>query len=95
MPKTCRVKVRTKRSNTTENSTNIDNPLPVDKSNLSGSSVNTSVSERKIKTIEISSPIYSSNIRGSRIIDMEIISSVINMLLCPSCKMGNMKLTEV
>ena len=58
--------------------------------------VNTSVSERKVQQIEPPSPFTPvSCITGNRIIDMDILSSIISQLLCPSCKAGAMKLSEV
>ena len=78
--------------NTAENSVNIIDP-PADPNTTM--SVNSSVSERKIESIETSTPSSSSRITGNRVIDMEILSSVISMLLCPSCKLGSMKLSEV
>ena len=56
-------------------------------------------SERKVKMISTSTPSKSSTgekiVSGNKIIDMEILSSVINMLICPSCRQGNMTLNEV
>ena len=132
MPKSCRVKARTKTPykrkgfcgykgqkdidvnsdvtsansdvnsassdvNTAEDSDSDSDPPVVDPNNTctSNSSVNKTVSERKIEPIEASTPSSSSSVTGNRIIDMEILSSFISMLLCPSCKLGNMKLTEV
>ena len=34
-------------------------------------------------------------VSGNRIIDMEVLSAVMNVLICPSCRQGNMTLNEV
>ena len=56
-------------------------------------------SERKVKMKSTSAPSKNSTgekiVSGNRIIDMEILSSVMNMLICPSCRQGNMTLNEV
>ena len=56
-------------------------------------------SERKVEMITTSTLSKSSTgekiVSGNKIIDMEILSSVINMLICPSCRQGNMTLNEV
>ena len=56
-------------------------------------------SERKVKMISTSTPSKNSTgekiVSGNRIINMEILSSVINMLICPSCRQDNIILNEV
>ena len=56
-------------------------------------------SERKVEMISTSAPSKNSTgekiVSGNRIIDMEILSSVMNMLICPSCRQGNTTLNEV
>ena len=59
-------------------------------------------SERKVEMISTSMLSTTSKnstgekiVSGNRIIDMEILSSVINILICPSCRRGNMTLNEV
>ena len=56
-------------------------------------------SERKVEMISTSAPSKNSTgekiVSGNRIIDMEVLSAVMNMLICPSCRQGNMTLNEV
>ena len=59
----------------------------------------TAASKRKVETISNSTPSKNSTgekiVSGNRVIDMEILSSVINMLICPSYRQGNITLNEV
>ena len=50
---------------------------------------------KKVEPIEVSTPNCPDHITGNRIIDMEILSSIVNMLACPSCKAVNMKVSEM
>ena len=47
-------------------------------------------SERKVEMISTSTPSRNSTgekiVYGNKIVDMEILSSMINMLICPSCR---------
>ena len=56
-------------------------------------------SERKVEMISTSTPSKNSTgekiVSGNWIIDMEMLSLVINMLICPSCRQSNMTLNEV
>ena len=56
-------------------------------------------SERKVEMISTSTPSKNNTgekiVSGNRIIDMEILSSGINVLICPSFRQGNMALNEV
>ena len=56
---------------------------------------NSSVSYRKIIPIEVSTPKKNySNIYGNRIIDVEILSDIFQLLCCPTCHLPQLKLGE-
>ena len=113
MPKTCRVKILTRRprkrrgfcGNKGKKDTDVNSDVNIDNSvdndcgdpnNISGLSANTSTaSDKKVVPIEVSTPNSPNSITGNRIIDMEILSSIVNMLACPSCKSVNMKVSEI
>ena len=128
MPKSCRVKARTKQSKKRKGfcgakksgDVNIDSNVDVNNVNSDNEEmesivnsndnneqltpltttttprhVNTpTVSEKKVEIINVPSPSLR-NITGNRIMDMDILSSIICLLLCPVCKLGNMKLSEI
>ena len=49
-----------------------------------------------MEPIEVSTPNSPYSVTGNIIIDMEILSSILNLLACPSCSNAvNMKLSEV
>ena len=56
----------------------------------------TTASDKKVEPIEVSTPNSPYSVTGNIIIDMEILSSILNLLACSSCSNTvNMKLSEV
>ena len=59
---------------------------------VAGLSANTSTaSDKKVVPIEASTPSSPNSITGNRIIDMDILSSIVDMLACQSSKSVNME----
>ena len=54
-----------------------------------------SVSAKKIKPIEATTPTCHEPITGYRLMDMEILASIFCLLLCPSCCKRHLKLSEM
>ena len=64
-------------------------------STSSSSPTRSTVSSSKVQTIQTDTPKQTdSKITGYRIIDVELLSDVIEMLCCPACKMSNLRLHE-
>ena len=59
-----------------------------------GNVSNASVSSQKLQFIDVSTPKQSEPLNGNRIIDMEILSKVFEVLNCPVCDRSHLKLNE-
>ena len=81
------------------NNSDVNNDVNIDNTVVNNVDNTGTASERKVEMISTSTPSKNSPgekiVSGNRIVDMEILSSVINMLICPSHRQGNITLNEV
>lgn len=69
-------------------------PTTVTPDQVSSPKLNVSSSSKKVQSKTIATPIKNKSLTGYRIIDLEILADVFNVMVCPSCEENCLSFTE-